>query len=125
MCIHRVEGATVQIQMNLVVLRCEDLEISRDFYTVIGLDMVEEKHGNGPKHYSCTLDGLIFEIYPLGKKTPTHSIRLGFVVESVFFTLQKLKISSTQQLQTPNGVVIRDPDGHTIELSNAQEKEEL
>lgn len=108
------------ITLNLLVIGCSDIEESKTFYEKLGLVFDEEQHGNGPRHFSCVLDGLVFELYPLGKNSPTTSTRLGFEVESVFFVLQKLKIPTSAQRKIHNGVVINDPDGHSIELSMAK-----
>src|SRR4051812_32904472 len=48
----------------LVVLRCKDLEASKNSYASLGMRLCEEKHGNGPKHYACDLGGLVLELYP-------------------------------------------------------------
>ena len=31
---------------------------------VISLELVEEKHGNGPTHWACERDGAVLEVYP-------------------------------------------------------------
>jgi hypothetical protein len=51
-------------QLSLIVIRATDIEETMGFYRAIGLAFQEEQHGSGPLHYSCTLDGVVLEIYP-------------------------------------------------------------
>lgn len=39
------------------------------------VSLKQEKHGNGPLHYSCENRGMVFEIYPAHDSTP----RVGFI----------------------------------------------
>src|SRR5580700_4917064 len=41
--------------LSLVVLQSGDVEAAKDFYRLLGLSLVEEQHGTGPRHYSATL----------------------------------------------------------------------
>lgn len=43
--------------LNLLVLRTDDLEKSRDFYAALGLAFEKHKHGTGPSHYACESGG--------------------------------------------------------------------
>ena len=45
--------------LSYVVLRCVDLERTREFYEAMGLQLVPEQHGSGLKHYSCDVGGVI------------------------------------------------------------------
>jgi catechol 2,3-dioxygenase-like lactoylglutathione lyase family enzyme len=70
-------------KINLLVLRVADLEISRSFYSHLGLDLVPEKHGAGPLHYSCTLQETILEIYPYtDADTRGGRLRFGLHVQA-------------------------------------------
>ena len=53
------------MKLNLLVIRCRDLEASRIFYESLGATFSLEKHGAGPEHYAGELEGLVFELYPL------------------------------------------------------------
>jgi catechol 2,3-dioxygenase-like lactoylglutathione lyase family enzyme len=107
-------------ELNLCVIRCEDIEVAARFYRTIGLDLVKEKHRTGPTHYAAELGRLVFEIYPLGKRSPTTETRLGFDVVSVDDVLSELAEDTIQQpaSRTERGylAVVSDPDGHTVEL---------
>lgn len=55
------------MKINLLVLRCKELEASKQFYELLGFNFVKEKHGEGPTHYSSQGAGFVFELYPLSK----------------------------------------------------------
>jgi hypothetical protein len=40
------------------------MEETKQFFQSIGLEFVEEKHGNGPAHWACEINGNVLEIYP-------------------------------------------------------------
>ena len=50
--------------LNLLVLRCRELERTKAFYTLFGLNFVKEQHAAGPEHYCATDDVGMFELYP-------------------------------------------------------------
>lgn len=64
--------------LNLLVLYVSDLNESRKFYELLGLDLTLEQHGpEGPVHYSAELSGgLILELYPAPVGL-TSRVRLG------------------------------------------------
>ena len=114
--------------VNLVVLRTADLALARSFYEVLGLSFVQEQHGSGPVHLSCDRGGMVLELYP-GKpgqapeRLNAGATMLGFVVESVEVTLEKLNALRinvvTPPKESPWGkrMVVLDPDGRAIEIS--------
>lgn len=66
--------------LNLLVLYVSDLERSRTFYELLGLDLRREQHG-GPVHYAAELDGgTVLELYPTPPGGPVTRVRLGFDV---------------------------------------------
>ena len=80
-------------------------------------------HGKGPEHYACETDGFVFEIYPQQNETgATKNTRIGFKVESVDNTLQSLRdldvevVSPARDSEWGRRAVVRDLDGHTVEL---------
>ena len=106
--------------INLIVLRCKDIKQSKKFYEMLGFTLQKEKHGNGPVHYSANINGLVLELYPSPTKTVLDNYRLGFSFSSLQDVIAKLdKSMSIQAIQKLNGreyLVIRDPDGRSIEL---------
>jgi catechol 2,3-dioxygenase-like lactoylglutathione lyase family enzyme len=103
----------------LFVLRCADLEASARFYRALGLRLQPERHGTGPAHYSCALEGIVLELYPeQGKTTAT---RLGFDVDdpltSAQYALQTLGLAPDRATVGPESVSICDPDGNVVVLT--------
>ena len=109
--------------LNLLVLKVKDIALTARFYTVLGIQFQTEQHGTGPMHYSALLGNTVLEIYPANNQQDvTTNIRLGFTVQHLSETLDKLKSLHIQvkaePKQTPwgfRGVVINN-DGHVIEL---------
>ena len=64
--------------LNLLVLRCGNIERSKAFYELFGMAFQKEQHGNGPVHYSCVDDTGVFELYPLEGGVADQT-GLGFV----------------------------------------------
>ena len=119
-----------QPTLSLLVLRTSHIEDSLAFYQGVGLSLTEEKHGNGPVHYSCQLGETVVEIYP---GTPQEILAYrgsgatmpGFRVTSLETTLICLNEIGVQILTPPmmnkwgKRAVIQDPDGRAIELSES------
>ncbi len=54
----------VAVPMPYLVLRTKYPNIAAGLLEKAGLPVREEKHGNGPAHYSCIIDMVVLEIYP-------------------------------------------------------------
>lgn len=112
------------IQLNLVVIKTNRPEDQLKFYSTLGITFEHQRHGNGPYHYASTLEGVTFEIYPLPKSVaePDTTTRLGFTVESLNSTLQRLEALGVETVQAPASTewgyaaVVKDLDGRRIEL---------
>lgn len=114
------------IQFNLIVIRSVDLDRSTSFYQKLGLTFVKHRHGNGLEHFSSTLNGVTFEIYPQTPKAETTvGTRLGFQVMDLESLMMTLSQANAQILMQPidsewgRRAVIADPDGHRIELTQS------
>ena len=74
------------------------------FYEVIGLRFEHHQYGKGSPHFASTDTDFTFEIYPADGKN-TVDLRLGFLVENVDETIQRLKacdgIVLTQAKESP------------------------
>lgn len=90
---------SASFSLNLLVLRCKDLQASKRFYEDLGIQFEKEQHGNGPIHYAAVFSGFVFELYP-AETQATDYTRLGF--------------SSTQFAES---IVLTDPDGRKVEIS--------
>ena len=108
--------------LNLVVIRAHDIDRALIFYHRLGLNFTKHRHGNGPEHLACEANGLVLEIYPIGTAEPTSSARLGFSVDDVDSVVELLVgaggklISAPTDSQWGRRAVIKDLDGHKIEL---------
>jgi transcriptional regulator with XRE-family HTH domain len=64
----------------ILVLRCQDLDESKAFYSELGAQLTEERHGNGPVHYSFSCGTLLVELYPSSDRHPpspkSHFVRV-------------------------------------------------
>lgn len=109
------------IAMSLLVLRCQNIAETRSFYEMLGLSFQEEKHGNGPTHYSTVLDGgLVMELYP-SSTSAVDNTRIGLyvpVLDDVITLLHKrgIAVGNRQTFGSSTFVVIQDPDGRKVEL---------
>lgn len=110
-------------QLNLVVLRSPDIHRAAKFYSAMGLLFTAHRHGSGPEHYASEVNGLVFEIYPLGaKSSPTAGMRIGFRVDDVDGVLGLLIEAGAELVTAPadsewgRRAVVKDPDGHVVEL---------
>ena len=107
--------------LNLVVLRSEDIEASRSFYELLGIQFKRHKHGAGAEHYASESSSTVFEIYPV-VNLPSVGARVGFKVHSVDATIGLLTSRGYEILSVPKDspwgrrAVARDPDGHSVEL---------
>jgi lactoylglutathione lyase len=110
--------------LSLVVLRCKDIDRAASFYAELGLQLEKHAHGAGPLHYACEQAGIVFELYPASDKSPvTSSTRIGFAVEDVDASVDALTRIGAKVVSPPadspwgRRAVIRDLDGHTVELT--------
>jgi len=115
------------MKVNLLVIRTPTPQLLADWYTKLGLTFTYHRHGNGPWHYSSTIDELVFEIYPLLPKqlTPDSSLRLGLQIESLEELMKIIQQEAILTLQLPKQTkwgytaIIKDPDGRKIELTES------
>ena len=120
------------IYLNLVVIRSSELDKAEQFYRELGLFFEREQYGNGPEHLAAGAEagGIVFEIYPVGTKhQPTTSTRLGFSIDDVDAYMDRLTelggsiVSGPQDSAWGRRAVVKDPDGHTIELLTQPSRE--
>jgi catechol 2,3-dioxygenase-like lactoylglutathione lyase family enzyme len=108
--------------LNLLVLRCRDVEASRTFYETFGLRFTKHAHGTGPEHYAHEDDRGVLELYPATSPASGDLTGLGFAVGSLEETARLL----TTALHAPGPIrdnpwgrsfVVRDPDGRRVEVT--------
>ena len=114
----------MSLSINLLVLRCREIEQSRQFYEKLGLKFIKEKHGSGPAHYSADVDGLVLELYPAKEHEQPDNCRLGFCCAFIADISGELihdkNIRVVEGMHERNGalvVVVADPDGRSVEIS--------
>ena len=115
-------------ELNLIVLRSPDIDRAVRFYQAMGLKFDKHRHGKGPEHYACE-ESMVFEIYPLGSgQPPTTSTRIGFSVDDVDSVSKLLKEAGGKVISAPadsewgRRAVVKDLDGHVVELVETSEK---
>ncbi len=108
---------------NLLVIRSPNIHRAVEFYKSMGMNFVLHSHGKGPEHYAAELPGFVFEIYPETKDSvPTTGTRIGFCVTELDGVVKSLSevggqiVSAAKQSPWGRRAVVRDLDGHTIEL---------
>jgi lactoylglutathione lyase len=106
--------------LNLLVLRCANIERSKSFYEIFGMAFVKQQHGNGPVHYAFEQPDGIFELYPSEGGAPDQT-GLGFVtgdLEGLHMLLRRNQFAPREIRNTELGrmFVVRDPDGRRVEV---------
>jgi len=114
----------MQCRLSLIVIRAEDIDRAADFYRLLGLDLTKHSHGDGPLHYACDCGGCVFEIYPKTEKSgSTKATRLGFSVDDLDLLVARIGVEGYVVVSPPadsewgRRAVVRDPDGHRVELT--------
>jgi len=115
----------VRVSFDFLVLRCKNISVRREFYEKLGLMFINEKHGNGPEHYSSEIDGVLIELYPLQENEHVDRCRVGFSVTSFLELTAKLTqdesieiVEMVHELNERLVMIVKDPDGRTVEISD-------
>lgn len=123
MSVHGI-GSNMKLTVNLLVLRCKDIEVTRRFYEQLGLAFVEEKHGTGPQHYAWESDGFVLELYPAADGQAPDNARIGFSTPLLADLSGNLRHSPDMNiLKQPYAtadrlvMLLQDPDGRKVEVS--------
>ena len=112
----------MSVTLNLIVLRCANIRLTKQFYELLGLEFVEEKHDEGPVHYSSKIGGCVFELYPVRRGQDPCNNRLGFGVNDLESLLREMhelgvEIPVRSINDGPTQVaIVRDPDNRNVEL---------
>jgi len=110
--------------LNLLVLRCQDLEKSRSFYKCFGFSFTRHSHGKGPEHLASEETGFVFELYPAVEQTTRDQTGLGFDASDLAIVSERLVragFAPEAVKDNPWGktFVVRDPDGRRVEVKQA------
>lgn len=109
------------------MIRSFQINLVRTFYQGLGLEFIEEQHGNGPVHYSYSQDQLVIEIYPGTEGSilswkESGALMFGFFVEDInkiIDSIESLKgkvISHRNETERGYRAVLEDPEGRRIEI---------
>jgi hypothetical protein len=116
--------------VNLLVIRSPDIDRAVTFYQRMGMLFHRHSHGNGPEHYASDISGFVFEIYPQRNADDvTTNARFGFNVDDVDGVIELLREVDATILTQPTDTewgrraVVKDFDGHTIELVTPANRE--
>jgi len=106
--------------LTTIVLKTLDIEKSRGFYERLGLQFEKHSHGNGPVHYACKEQNILFEIYPAKEKLTNH-MSLGFGTPDLVELRSKLietAIPCSDIVDSEYGTLftLRDPDDNRVEI---------
>jgi catechol 2,3-dioxygenase-like lactoylglutathione lyase family enzyme len=106
--------------LNLLVLRCREMERTKAFYSLFGLNFVKEQHAAGPEHFSATDDVGTFELYPADSGAADRT-GLGFAftdIEPIHMALRKAQYAPQKVRETELGrtFIVYDPDGRRVEI---------
>src|SRR3954469_8258917 len=106
--------------LNLLVLRCANIERSKSFYELFGMAFQKEKHGNGPEHYSISDERGVFELYPL-EGASADQTGLGFMtgdLEGLHMLMRRNQFAPREIRTTELGrmFVVYDPDRRRVEV---------
>jgi lactoylglutathione lyase len=114
----------MKLAVNLLVLRCKDIDLTRRFYEQLGLAFVEEKHGTGPQHYAWESGGFVLELYPAAEGQPPDNVRIGFSTALLADLAGNLRHNSDASVLKPPYatadrlvMLLQDPDGRKVEVS--------
>lgn len=115
------------MNLNLLVLRTDNLKLLAEFYSMLGVEFEYHKHGRSPLHYSGKVGDLILEIYPLTKlqQQTDPNLRIGFQLDDFDSVITQLKnkkisfISEPTQSEFGYMAVVKDSDGRKVELYKA------
>jgi catechol 2,3-dioxygenase-like lactoylglutathione lyase family enzyme len=112
------------IGLNLLVLRCRDVERARAFYESLGQAFERHRHGDGPEHWASESATGVFELYPATPGAAGDATGLGFAVADLAATATLLTdrgFAPGAPVDRPWGrtFVVRDPDGRRVEVKQA------
>ena len=107
--------------LNLLVLRCSDIEQCRKFYECFGFKFEKHAHGSGPEHYAAKQGGVL-ELYPATETAPGDQVGLGFGVTDLASAAQQLQSAgfepgAVKDQSWGRSFVIRDPQNRRVEVT--------
>ena len=110
--------------LNLLVLRCADIEATKRFYEVIGMSFIRHAHGNGPEHLAHEDARGVFELYPVKEHQPDRT-GVGFLTDDLQashsrFATAGFEPGAILHNEWGTSFVVRDPDGRRVEIKASE-----
>ena len=107
--------------LNLLVLRCSDIDATRRFYECLGMSFTTHSHGSGARHHASENAEGAFELYPAGPAQPKDGTGLGFSVKNAetarrMFEACGFEPEPIREQPWGRTFVVRDPDGRRVEI---------
>jgi len=106
-----------------ILLCTEKMDLVAAFYRALKVELVPEKHGNGPDHFSFKGE-ISMEIYP-PRQPPETTIVLRIDVDDIHDAMQSLRtifggsdfvVNDVETLSSGQKSIVKDPDGRIVEL---------
>lgn len=108
------------MSLKFLTLYANQLDQTVAVYEALGLTFEEEKHGDGPVHFSHSTRDLIVEIYPADGRSVEETMMVGFEVENletVKTILFERGATILKDVAVVNGalrMILKDPDGRKL-----------
>lgn len=111
-----------------VVFTCKDIDRSVRFYKALGVEVRETRHGGSGPHFTCSLGGVHFALYPTDdvERGAQSGVQIGLMVTNLDGAVAAVKAAGANVLQAPTpkpwGItaIVEDPDGRRVELVNTK-----
>jgi len=108
---------SLQLRLDLIVLKSPNIERSKNFYEKIGISFVQEKHQQGLLHYSSQNIQPTIEIYSSKHNLENH-VCLFFVTVNLKEYTKMLEKNGISYKQLKDSIYLRDPNNNRIEVKN-------
>jgi catechol 2,3-dioxygenase-like lactoylglutathione lyase family enzyme len=103
-------------------------ELATFYRDVLGLPLIDERHGDTAPHWACEVGDVHFAIHPVadyeGEPTATGAVKLAFMVFDLTAFIAWLEACGVALCYPPTSLgdesrvtAVRDPDGNLIELT--------
>jgi hypothetical protein len=112
-----------------LVLSAAETKRTADFYRVLGVPLVDERHEEGPVHQATQIGDVHVAVYPQESpgRAPSRgaggSVLVGFYVESLEVVVDELArqgsplLSDHEQMPWGCRVLAEDPDERAVEIN--------
>jgi len=122
-----MDGESIEF-LSAVLLVSADPQRLADFYRdIVGVPLVEERHGDSLPHWGCTLGEVHFAIHPIAtfpdRRSGVGAVKLAFTVFDIKALVRRFDDSGVALLYPPRNTgffwstAVQDPDGNLIEFT--------